>query len=302
MHALNGSPLVRRLLRDGYIILAAAFVLLRLFGVQPWDRAIDAFAYWSTRDGSMYDGSLAGTLGAYLYSPAFAQIMAPLVALPWQLFLAIWTAILLAAYGWTVRLAALPLLLFLPIPADIATGNIHLLFAAAIVAGFRYPGAWALMALTKVTPFIGVLWFAARQEWRSLAIACGVTAAIAGVSIALDPSAWRTWIDILANSSSNPADTPGWVLPVPLLFRLPIAAVVVLFAARTERVWLLPVGVLLALPVVWLNGFAILAACWPLRSAAAIEARPSLGLTLRSSRPTPAPGGDGPQPVTVGAP
>ena len=308
MHALNGSPLVRRLLRDGYIILAVAFVLLRLFGVQPWDRAIDAFAYWSTRDGSMYDGSLAGTLGAYLYTPAFAQIMAPLVALPWQLFLAIWTAILLAAYGWTVRLAALPLLLFLPIPADIATGNIHLLFAAAIVAGFRYPATWALLALTKVTPFVGVLWFAARREWRSLAIACGVTAAIAGVSIALDPSAWRTWIDILASSSSTPADTPGWVLPVPLLVRLPIAAVVVVVAARTERVWLLPIGVLLALPVVWLNGFAILAALL----AAQVRRRDRRPAVARAHAAVRASGGrsrrrfpearDGRRPVTVAAP
>jgi hypothetical protein len=129
-----------------------------------------------------------------------------------------------------------------------------------------------------------------------------VTAAIAGVSIALDPSAWRAWIDILANSSSVPADTPGWVLPVPLLVRLPIAVVVVLVAARTDRVWLLPVGVLLALPVVWLNGFAILAACWPLRSRAAIEARPSLHLTLRSARSDRAPGSESPQPVTVGVP
>ena len=281
MHAPGGQALLRRLARDGYVILAVAFVLLRLLGVPPWDRAIDAFAYWSTRDGSMYDGALAGTLGAYLYSPAFAEIMAPLVALPWQIFLAVWTAILLTAYGWTVRLAALPLLLFIPIPADIATGNIHLLFAAAIVAGFRYPAAWALMALTKVTPFIGVLWFAARLEWRALAIACGATAAIAGVSIALDPSAWRTWIDLLAGSSSVPADTPGWFLPVPLLVRLPIAAVVVVVAARTDRAWLLPIGVVLALPVVWFNGLAILAACWPLRSAAAVQARPSVGLVLR---------------------
>ena len=115
-----------------------------------------------------YDGSLVGTLGAYLYSPAFAQTIAPLVALPWPVFLAIWTAILLAAYGGTVCLPPSPRSSFLPIPADIATGNVHLLFAAAIVAGFRLSGAWALMALTKVTPFIGVLWFAARQEWRSL--------------------------------------------------------------------------------------------------------------------------------------
>ena len=80
----------------------------------------------------MYGDAGAGVLGAYLYSPAFAQLVTPLVALPWNVFLAIWTAMLLAAYGWTVRLAALPLLLFLPVPADLATGNVHLFYAAAI--------------------------------------------------------------------------------------------------------------------------------------------------------------------------
>jgi hypothetical protein len=285
VHAI-GAPLLCRLARDGYVILAAAFVLLRLLGLAPWDRAVDAFAYWETGRGPMYDGAVAGTLGAYLYSPAFAQLISPLVALPWNVFLAVWTAILLAAYGWTVRLAALPLLLFLPIPADIATGNVHLLFAAAIVAGFRFPAAWALLALTKVTPFVGVLWFAARREWRKLAIACGATAGIVAVSFALDPSAWRAWLDILTGSSSIPVDTPGWVLPMPLIVRLPIAAVVVIVAGRSDRAWLLPVAVVIALPVVWLNGLAVLAACWPLRSAAAIEARPWVGLTLRPAAGT----------------
>ncbi len=276
MQELRASPLLRRLARDGFLLLAAAFVLLRLLGVTPWDRAIDANAYWNTRDGVFYDGSLAGTLGAYLYSPAFAQAIGPLVWLPWTVFLAIWTAILLAAYGWTVRLAALPALLFLPIPADIATGNVHLLYAAAIVVGFRFPAAWALMALTKVTPFIGVVWFAARREWRSLLIACGVTAGIAAISLLLDPAAWRTWVDILAGSSSTPTGTPGWFLPVPLVVRLPISLVLVVIAARTDRPWVLPIAVTLALPVVWLNGLAILAACWPLRSRAAQAARPSI--------------------------
>ena len=95
MQELRASPLLRRLARDGFLLLAAAFVLLRLLGVTPWDRAIDANAYWNTRDGVFYDGSLAGTLGAYLYSPAFAQAIGPLVWLPWTVFLAIWTAILL---------------------------------------------------------------------------------------------------------------------------------------------------------------------------------------------------------------
>jgi hypothetical protein len=272
VHELGGSILLRRLARDGFVLLAAAFVLLRLLGVAPWDRGVDAYAYWSTRDGLMYDGSLAGTLGAYLYSPAFAQVLAPIVWLPWTLFLGVWTAVLLLAYGWTVRLAALPLLLFLPIPADIATGNVHLLYAAAIVVGFRFPATWALLALTKLTPFIGVAWFLVRREWRSFAIACGVTAVIAAVSFAVDPDAWRTWLDILVRSSSTPEATPGIYLPVPLAVRLPLALLVTVVAARSDRAWLLPVAVVLALPVVWLNGLAILAACWPLRTKASVAA------------------------------
>ena len=77
-------------------------------------------------------------------------------SLPWQLFVAIWTAILLAAYGWLFGSLALPALLFLPIPVDIATGNVHLLFAAAIVPGSATRPPGRCRSLTKVTPFIGV--------------------------------------------------------------------------------------------------------------------------------------------------
>ena len=62
----------------------------------------------------------------------------------------------------------------------------------------------------------------------------------------------------------------------PLVVRLPISLVLVVIAARTDRPWVLPIAVTLALPVVWLNGLAILAACWPLRSRAAQAARPSI--------------------------
>ena len=43
----------------------------------------------------------------------------------------------------------------------------------AIVLGFRWPFTWAFVLLTKVTPGVGLLWFAVRREWRSLAIALG---------------------------------------------------------------------------------------------------------------------------------
>ena len=45
---------------------------------------------------------------------------------------------------------------------------------------------------------------------------------------------------------------------------LPIAAAVVLFAGRTDRAWLVPVGVVIAMPTIWLQSTAILTACFPL--------------------------------------
>ncbi len=261
-----------RLLRDGYIIIAAVFVGLRLFAIEPWADSVDAYAYWTTRDGALYDAAQTGRIGSYLYSPAFGQALAPLVALPLAVFTALWTAINLAAVWWLLRRWALPSLLFLPIPFEIISGNVHLLYAVAIVAGFRYPATWALMLLTKVTPGIGLLWFLARREWGALAIALGVTAAIVAVSFVLDRAAWETWIAILradlAGAGQGSLETPGWYLAVPLLPRLVVAGIIMVAAALTDRRWLVPFAVAIALPVVWLNGLAVLAAVVPLWHAA----------------------------------
>lgn len=259
--------LFERLARDGYIALAAAFLVLRFLQVPPWDQSVDAYAYWSTRAGAMYGGSGAGAIGAYVYSPAFAQLLTPATLLPWPLFVTSWTALNMAVLWWLAGRWSLPLLLlFLPVPFEIISGNVHLLYAAAIVLGFRSSAAWALPILTKVTPGIGLAWFAVRREWRALATACMVTAAVAAVSYLLDPGAWSAWLGVLARSSSTPV-TVGWYLPVGLVVRLPIALAVVVFAGLTGRAWLVPVAVMLALPVVWLNSLAILVACVPLKRA-----------------------------------
>ncbi len=255
------------------MILSVVFVGLRLFAIEPWADSVDAYAYWTTRDGAFYDTAQTGRIGSYLYSPAFAQLLAPLVALPLAVFTAIWTAINCAALWWLLGRWSLPSLLFLPIPFEIISGNVHLLYAVAIVAGFRYSATWALMLLTKVTPGIGVLWFLVRREWRALAIALGVTAAIVAVSFVLDRAAWEQWIAILqadlAGAGQGALDTPGWYLAVPLLPRLVLAAVIVVAAALTDRRWLVPFAVAIALPVVWLNGLAVLAAVVPLWQEAA---------------------------------
>src|SRR5215471_227965 len=179
-----------RLLRNGFIVLSVVFVLLRLFWIRPWADSVDAYAYWTTRDGAFYDAFTTGRIGACLYSPAFAQLLAPITCLPLAVFTALWTALNCATLWFLLRRWALPSLLFLPIPFEIVSGNVHLLYAAAIVLGFRWSATWALMFLTKVTPGIGVLWYAIRREWRALGIALGVTAAIVAVSYALDPAAW----------------------------------------------------------------------------------------------------------------
>lgn len=257
-----------RLLRDGFWIVAAAFVALRLFAIKPWADSVDAYAYWTTRDGVFYDAATTGRIGSYLYSPAFAQAVAPLVWLPLAAFTALWTALNCAALWFLLRRWALPSLLFLPIPFEIISGNVHLLYGAAIVVGFRWSAPWGLLLLTKVTPGIGILWFAIRREWSALAIALGVTAVIAGVSLALDPAQWARWIDVLRSDAGGAGaasfQTVGWYVPIALAPRLIAAAVVVAVAAVTNHRWLVPVGVALAMPVVWLNSLAVLAACVPL--------------------------------------
>jgi hypothetical protein len=51
------------------------------------------------------------------------------------------------------------------------------------------------------------------------------------------------------------------------VLRLPVAAVVITWAARTDRRWLLPIGVLLAMPVIWWGSFAMLAGVVALKRA-----------------------------------
>ena len=113
----------------------------------------DARAYWLATRSSPY-GADAGMSGAYLYSPAFLQLLGPILNLAWQPFLVVWTAllmgVLLVLTGPVLFVFALPLAFF-----EIWGGNIHLLLALAIVIGFRWPAAWSFPLLTKVTPWCG---------------------------------------------------------------------------------------------------------------------------------------------------
>jgi hypothetical protein len=250
----------------GIVVAIAIWLVVWAFG-EPWSRFLitgqDARCYWVPGYDAPYALSEWTAPIAYVYSPAFLQLLAPLKVLDWEPFLGIWTIILLLAVRFLSgpRLFGLAILVAVP---ELIGGNIHLLVAVAIVVGFRYPAAWSLILLTKVTPGIGLLWFAVRREWRSLAIAMGATAAIVAVSLALDPRAWLEWIGVIGASVGKTSGT--WAaLPIPLLFRLPIAIAVVVWGARTDRPWAVPVAAMLALPALWYGGVAILLAIIPLR-------------------------------------
>lgn len=245
----------RRTVRDALIVigLARAAWYYIVQAIHPWEVAgVDARAYWQIDLAHPYLHSAVGELSTYLYSPAFAQVMAPFSLLPWPVFLVAWTALLIGVLAWLVRPWPWALLILaLPISYELFVGNVHLLIAAALVVGLSRPGSLALPILTKITPGITWLWFVVRRDWRSLAIAVGVTSAIVAVSFALQPGAWADWIAFLL-ASTGQGDA--------LLPRVALGVLLVVFGAATGRAWLVPVAVWIALPVVWINAWVILLA------------------------------------------
>ena len=245
----------RRTVRDALIVIglgrAAWYYIVQ--AIHPWEFAgVDARAYWQIDLAHPYLHSAVGELSTYLYSPAFAQAMAPFSLLPWPVFLVVWTALLVGVLAWLVRPWPWALLILaLPISYELFVGNVHLLIAAALVLGLRRPGILALPILTKITPGITWLWFGVKRDWRSLAIAVVLTSGIVAVSFVLQPGAWFDWIAFLL-ASTGQGDA--------LLPRVAVGVVLVVFGAATGRAWLVPVAVWIALPVVWINAWVILLA------------------------------------------
>lgn len=224
--------------------------------------AQDARSYFGLELGNLYAGrSDWNTIGAFPYSPAFAQLVWPLGLLPWPLFVAAWTAILIGA-AWLLTGPRLFLLGLAVGAMEIAGGNISLLLALAMVLGFRWPAAWSFVLLTKITPGVGLLWFAIRREWRQLGIAIGATAAILAISYLLVPGDWRDWLSLLA---ANTGKSGTWAaIPVPLLVRGPVGVALIAWGATRNQRWTVPVGAMLALPALWYGSLSILLAVIPL--------------------------------------
>ena len=257
-----------RAIRHGLLVAGLAVLVTIL--VRAWlsasdasaGEAYDARAYWEAARGEPYARPVLGAPVAYYYSPVFLQVFAPLLALPFPAFLAAWyalnaAALVVVARGW------LPVALLTGFVAiELTRGNIETLMALALVAGFRWPAAWAFILLTKVTPGVGLLWFVGRREWRNLAIAVGATVAIALVSFLVAPGMWLEWVRALVGNTGVNIDWPFF--PVPLVIRLPLAAALALLAGMRGWRWLVPVASTLAMPALWPVNLTLLVAIFPL--------------------------------------
>ena len=241
------------------LLLIAVHVVRKAGSME--DFGLDAHAYWAVNLANPY-ALPAGTPDAFLYSPPFAYVFSVLQVLPWPVFHALWIGLTLVALVWLADEWTIPMLALPPVFNEVFFGNINLLIAVAVVLGLRRPAAWAFVLLSKVTPGVGVVWFAGRGDWRRLAIAIGVTAAIVVVSFALTPDLWFAWLNTIRASSLVPPSPDS--IAIPLLPRLGVAFLLLIWAGRTGRAWVVPIAVTLAIPVLWSASLSVLVALVPI--------------------------------------
>ncbi len=187
----------------------------------------------------------------YIYPPPLGQILG---TLDWAPFVVVWMTLVWVAFWVATRWWSLPILAIgivainatgfdnpLANPVALAgIGNPQTIVAAAIVLGLRWPAAWAVVFLSKIGPGIGILWFAARAEWRNLAISIGTTAALLAVSVILAPGAWADFIAFAQGNAGAPSPVP--LVPVPLPVRIVMSVALLIWGGRTGRLWTVPIA------------------------------------------------------------
>jgi hypothetical protein len=245
-------------LRDGFIIAATLWTLAIAAGVVP--PGGDAAGFYEHAWPNPYDVLVYGSDAGFYYSPPVALLFAVMSTFGLAVFAAIITGAGFVALYVIAGRWAWALLFFPPVWWDLASANISMLIGAAVIVGAARPGLFAIPLLTKVTPGVTVLWFAFRRDWRSLAVAGGITGTICLVSFLIAPRLWFEWIALLLAQGPGYTGPGFFTIPIPLLPRLAVALPLLAWGALTDRRWTLPVVAFLATPVLWYTVAATLAA------------------------------------------
>jgi hypothetical protein len=206
---------------------------------------------------------------AYHYPPPMAQVLAPItLVVPALLFCVIYRGLMLLAL-WDLAgrsmLKMLALLAFVPMAVALRIENVEIFMALGIVLGLRrWPWLFAIGALIKISPGLGIVYLAMRRRWRDFAVSVLVGVAITGISLVLDPDLWRASLDSITGQTNIVGNS---LIPVPYFARAMagfILTVVGGFVGRRPGELLLVAGITLANPGLSLQGFAVLAAAIPI--------------------------------------
>jgi hypothetical protein len=275
-----------RVARDALVLLGivAAVAVWVTYTFGPLSLPVDVRYYWAADPAHLYPRPELAEKNGYNYSPVFEYLVAWGRLLPFEVFVAIWRAVLLSALVYLAGPLTILVLFTVPVASEVNAGNIQLLLAFAVVVGFRFPSAWAFVLLTKVTPGVGLLWFAIRREWRALGIVAATTACLVAVSLLTHGSQWPSYLELIT-SGQAPAVAPYYLS---LWVRLPLAIALVTVGALGGWRWTVPVAAMLALPVFYIISWSMLVGVLPFIREAAGRWLARRGITLeRQSAATP---------------
>lgn len=269
-----------RLLRSTAVMVAwaatlgLAFSLVDMYVHKGWI-GVDTHAYWlAARRANPYQNP-PGSVDGFEYSPVFHQLSRPLGLLPFPVCYALWASLEAAIFviltrGIPWRWRGVVLVACVP---ELAFGNMRGLFSLVLVGTMAWPEAWALPILTKITPGgVGILWHVARGEVRHVVRAVGLTTALIGVSVLIQPHLWSEWLAYLAHHRSDHQ--------LSIILRCAVAAILTVVAARLRRAWLLPIAFLISEPM--LGGINMVLAMLPV--TVYLYRRPDALLVSRRAR------------------
>src|ERR1035437_10244404 len=264
MRRIYVPPAYSAIDRAAVIIFGFTCGILQAIGRFP--RPQDAYGYWIANLDSLSPARW-GVDGQYLYSPPLAQITTILHPIGWQVFIVVWTTLLWAAlaymlgrWAWLFVVLGIAALAFgLPYEAgDVLghalNGNVQLFIAAGLVFALRGNVlGWLPGLLTKVVSGIGLGWYVLRGEWRPLVLSLATAAAAAAFSFIFSPNQWLQWVDWTIKNAGTPS--PIVLEPIPFSVRLPMSLAILIWGARTNRAWVVPIAVGWGTPALYLGTY-----------------------------------------------